>query len=60
MKYNYPPLGGICTKAIKNNLCKGCSKLEDIDFKGQATCELVDSPIEKIKVILGIQEVSND
>jgi len=28
MKYNYQPLQGICGQAIKNNLCKGCSKLE--------------------------------
>ena len=52
----YPKLTGICERAIKNNLCNGCQKLEDIKFKGQEKCNLVKEPIEKIKVILGIQE----
>lgn len=56
MKYNYPPLGGICGQAVKNNLCFGCSKLENRDFKGQEKCDLVQNPREKIKGILGIQE----
>ena len=28
MKNNYPEISGICKKAIKNNFCNGCSKLE--------------------------------
>ncbi len=56
MKYNYPPLGGICGRAIKNNLCFGCQKLENPDFRGQAQCDLVQEPIKKIKQILGIGE----
>lgn len=56
MKYNYPPLGGICGKAIKNNLCKGCQQLENPEFRGQAECDLVQEPIQKIKNILGIGE----
>lgn len=56
MKYNYPPLGGICGQALKNNLCKGCQKLEDINFRGQPTCDLVQRPRQIIKQILGIQE----
>lgn len=32
MKQKYPQLIGICGKAIKNNLCYGCSKLEMPDF----------------------------
>jgi len=28
MEYNYQQLGGICGKAIQNNFCNGCSKLE--------------------------------
>lgn len=56
MKYNYPPLGGICGVALKNNLCRGCQKLEKIDFRGQEKCDLVQNPREKIKEILGIQE----
>lgn len=56
MKYNYPPLGGICGKAIKNNFCKGCQQLENIEFRGQAECNLVQEPIQKIKNILGIGE----
>ena len=35
MKNTYLPLRGICGKAIQNNLCKGCSKLELEEFKGQ-------------------------
>ena len=55
----YPKLTGICERAIKNNLCNGCQKLEDINFKGQEQCGFVQKPIEKIKVILGIQEKMN-
>lgn len=54
MKYNYPPLRGICGKAIQNNFCKGCSKLENPNFIGQDKCDLVQEPIQKIKNILGI------
>ena len=56
MKNTYPPLGGICGKAIQNNLCKGCSKLEIEEFKGQEKCDLVQDSIKKIKQILGIGE----
>lgn len=56
MKYNYPPLGGICEKAIKNNLCNGCQKLENPEFQGQAECNLVQEQIQKIKNILKIGE----
>lgn len=56
MKYNYPQLRGICGKAIQNNLCRGCSKLEMPNFAGQEKCDLVQHPIERIKNILGIQE----
>lgn len=55
MKYNYPPLGGICGKAIKNNFCNGCQQLEKPEFRGQADCNLVQDPIQK-KNILGIGE----
>lgn len=43
-------------KSIKNNLCKGCQQLENIEFRGQAQCNLVQEPIQKIKNILGIGE----
>ena len=56
MKYNYLPLEGICKKAIQNNLCNGCSKLENPNFEGEEKCNLVQEPIQKIKQILGIQE----
>lgn len=56
MKYNYPPLGGICGKAIKNNLCNGCGLCENPNFKGKAECDLMLDPQNKIKQILGIQE----
>lgn len=49
----YPELTGICAKAIKNNLCLGCSKLENINFRGQPNCEIIE---EKKKKIYGIQE----
>ena len=53
----YPKLTGICERAIKNNLCNGCSKLENPNFTGQEKCNLVIEPIKQIKEILGIQEV---
>ena len=56
MKYNYPTLGGICRKSIKNNLCNGCQQLENPNFTGQAQCDLVQEPRQKIKNILGIGE----
>lgn len=49
----YPELTGICAKAIKNNLCLGCSKLEDISFRGQPECEIVK---QRRKQIYGVQE----
>ncbi len=52
----YPKLTGICERAIKNNLCNGCSKLENPYFTGQKECNLVREPIKQIKEILGIQE----
>lgn len=33
MKYNYPPLSGICVK------CLGCMRLEDENFKGIWRCD---------------------
>lgn len=56
MKMNYLELTGVCKKAIENNLCNGCSKLEDIHFIGQAKCEYVIDPREKIRKMLGVQE----
>lgn len=52
----YLKLTGICKRAIKNNLCNGCSKLENPYFRGQEKCNLVREPIKQIKEILGIQE----
>ena len=52
----YPELIGICKMAIQNNLCNGCCKLEDYNFRGQADCDIVQQPREKIKQILGVQE----
>lgn len=56
MKYNYPPLGGICGKAIQNNFCFGCEKLSNPNFRGQEQCNLIQEPRQKIKNILGIGE----
>lgn len=52
----YEKLTGICKVAIKNNLCFGCEKLSDPNFRGQTKCGLVQEPIQKIKNILGIGE----
>lgn len=52
----YPELTGICKTAIQNNLCNGCCKLEDYNFRGQADCNMVQQPREKIKNILGTGE----
>lgn len=52
----YPKLTGICERAIKNNLCNGCSKLENSYFTGQKECNLVIDPIQRIKEILWTQE----
>lgn len=49
-------LTGICKKALENNLCLGCNKLENPLFIGQTKCEHADNPTNKIKTILGIQE----
>lgn len=51
-----PELTGICKKAIENNLCTGCNRLEMENFKGLETCPYVKNPIKQIKEILGIQE----
>lgn len=49
----YPELTGICKTALEKNMCLGCSKLEDINFRGQPKCEIVE---EKKKKIYGVQE----
>ena len=49
-------LWGACKKNIENGLCLGCNKLENLDFTGQAKCDLAVDPRNKIKEILGIQE----
>ena len=52
----YEKLTGICKVAIKNNLCTGCQKLEDINFRGVEKCKYVQDDRTDIKEILGIQE----
>lgn len=37
--------------------CLGCMRLEDENFISDKNCKYVAKPIEKIKQILGIQEV---
>lgn len=49
----YTELTGICKIALEKNLCLGCSKLEDINFRGQAECEIVK---QRRKQIYGVQE----
>ena len=53
---SYPELKGICKKAIENELCLGCNRLELQDFTGLEKCKYVVDPKEKCKEILGIQE----
>ena len=60
MLTKYPELKGICEKAIKNNLCTGCQKLEDINFVGVEKCKYATDPREHIKQILGIQKKIED
>ena len=43
---SYPPLQGICAKAIRENLCTGCQKLEDSRFIGVRECKYVDKPVQ--------------
>lgn len=38
----YPKLTGACEKAIQNQWCLGCQKLEDYNFTGVNYCEYVD------------------
>ena len=49
-------LWGICKKALENNLCLGCNKLELPNFTGQSKCDLVKDPRQRCREILGIQE----
>lgn len=49
----YPELTRICKIALEKNLCLGCSKLEDISFRGQPECEIVK---QRRKQIYGVQE----
>ena len=49
-------LCGIRKKAIENNMCLGCMKLENLNFTGQAQCEYVKGPRQRIREMLGIQE----
>ena len=49
----YPKLTGICKIALEQNMCLGCSKLEDINFRGQSNCKIIE---EKKKKIYGVQE----
>lgn len=56
MKYNYPQLQGICGKAIRNNLCTGCNRLELLDFKGLQVCKYINSQKSNLKEISGVQE----
>lgn len=41
-KRKYPKLNGICGKAIQNNWCLGCQKLEDYNFTGVSYCKYAD------------------
>lgn len=43
----YPELTGICKIALEKNMCLGCSKLEDINFRGQPKCEIIEEKRKK-------------
>ena len=49
----YPPLQGICEKAIKENRCTGCPRLEEHRFIGVWQCEYAEKPVQPN---FGIQE----
>lgn len=52
----YKPLTGICKTAIEHEYCLGCNKLEKEGFTGVQKCNDIDSPINRIKQILGVQQ----
>ena len=37
----YPELQGICAKALRYGLCRGCQQLENIYFRGVKQCKYV-------------------
>ncbi len=41
-KRKYLKLNGICGKAIQNEWCLGCQKLEDYNFIGVDNCEYIN------------------
>ena len=41
MKYNYPPLTGICKEAIEKGLCLGCVGLAEKDWIEPKQCKLL-------------------
>lgn len=53
----YLPLTGICKTAIEKEWCLGCNKLELENFRGVSKCSQVQDPREKIREILGVQEM---
>ena len=55
----YPLLQGVCKQAIKNNLCTGCQKLEDINFIGVQSCKYLANSREHIKEVLGGKKDAN-
>lgn len=38
---NYPPLEGVCKKAIEQGICTGCNKLETPWFRGVKECKWI-------------------
>ena len=47
-KKKYPKLNEICEKAIQNEWCLGCQKLEDYNFTGVNFCTYADIGKKKI------------
>ena len=45
-RWNTHHYNGICAKAIRENLCTGCQKLEDEKFIGVMKCKYVDEPVQ--------------
>lgn len=53
----YPELQGICAKALRYGLCRGCQQLENIYFQGVKQCKYVTGTEgEQIKLELDKQE----
>lgn len=42
----YPPLEGVCKKAIEQGICSGCNQLELPWFRGVKECKWITNEIK--------------